>query len=169
MTTTRKTSRYTCLFLGVALLIVSGCSTGNGPPAETEPYDPFSSQWGLAGEDYMVKLDGYSKGHLAGHRSEFGLVLQNPAGETWETRYCAFLVDQEGVVKVLDRHGFRLDPGGRLERSIVMDLPEDFEDGPYGLVVLIPDHGAQVQSIWVGDTGLEGPAGPWPLIVSCPE
>lgn len=139
-------------------------------PQEEEPeihliQEPFSARWSMA-EDFTVEVEGYGRGIQPGEPYETVVSLLNGSQESWEDRYCLFLVDQKDVVLELARQDFRLEAGGQETRMVWANLPQDLM-GPYGLVLLIPGRGSFVTTIWVGD-GEEGPAGPWPAFDSCP-
>jgi len=128
----------------------------------TEPYDPFSFRSSYA------ELKGYSDGIMPGNTYEFDLTIRNDTEEQWQGQYCIFLVDQNSVVLKLGGDIFNLSPQGILTRKVQMAVPEDFEEGAYGLSLVVPDRGASVTTIHVGKDNYEA-AVPWPDVTSCPE
>ncbi len=159
-------SLVAALVLILAGVAIYGLASDDEPGDQaSEPHDPFKTRWDM-GEGYLVELTGHSRGHAPGQTSEFALQLES-GRDRWEDTYCAFLVDPEGVVLEIAREQINLDPGAGSVRSLQMELPEDFPEGPYGLVLLIPDRGSQVVTIWVGERRPESVSA-WPRVDRCP-
>lgn len=163
-----KMQNTTLLVVCVLVLTLMGCGSaeGEGDQASVSLQDPFCSRWSL-GEGFICQITGYSVGHVAGHESEFKVTLENPTRETWHDSFCVLLVDKKGILETLAKQQFHLEPSGMVEEIVRMEPSGDL-NGPYGLVLLIPGQGAQVTTIWIGESS-QGNAGPWPLIFSCSE
>lgn len=153
------------ILAGVAIYGLKLASDDDPGDQASEPHDPFKTRWDM-GDGPLLELTGHSRGHAPGEASEFALHLES-GPERWEDTYCAFLVDERGVVLDIARDQINLDPGAGSVRSLRMELPEDFPEGPYGLVLLIPGRGSQVVTIWVGQPQA-GSVKPWPEVDSCP-
>ena len=130
--------------------------------ALVEPYDPFSVRLSYA------ELKGYTDGFMPGNTYEFDLTIRNDTEEQWQGQYCVFLVNQNDVVLKLGDDAFTLSPQGSFTRKVQMALLADFEEGAYGLSLVVPDRGASVTTIHVGKDN-DKAAGPWPDVTSCPE
>jgi hypothetical protein len=115
-----------------------------------------------------AELTGYTDGFIPGNTYEFELLIRNDTGESWQGRYCMFLVNDKEIVLHIESEGFDLQPAGGLSRTVQMTVPEDYEDGAYGLTLLVSDRGASVTAIRIGEDTPQA-AGPFLHVSSCPE
>jgi hypothetical protein len=115
-----------------------------------------------------AELTGYTDGFMPGNTYEFELSIHNAAREPWQGDYCMFLVNDKEIVFKIESQSFDLQPGGGLSRTVQMAVPENFKDGAYGLTLLVPDRGASVTTIRIGENTPQA-AGPFLHVSSCPE
>jgi len=127
-----------------------------------KPYNPFTLGIGYA------ELTGYTDGFMPGNTYEFELTIRNDTEEPWQGKYCLFLVDEKEIVLEMGGDSFNLLQAGSLTRTVSMAVPEDFADGAYGLKLVIPDRGASVTTIRIGENPPQ-PAGPFLDVNACPE
>ena len=158
----RKMKLYLISIIAIVLVALQSFIFIACTETSTEPYDPFSFHSGYA------EFEGYSDGFMPGNTYEFDLTIRNDTEEEWQGQYCVFLVDQEKIVLKLSDGKFTLSPRASLTSKVQMELPADFNEGAYGLSLVVPDRGALVTTIHVGKGKYET-AGPWPDVISCPE
>ena len=147
------------MLAGLLSLSVMACSA---QPQPAKPYNPFTFGIGY------VELTGYTDGFMPGNTYEFELTIRNDTEEPWQGKYCLFLVDEKEIVMKMGGDSFNLLQAGSLTRTFSMAVPDDIADGAYGLTLVIPDRGASVTTIRIGENPPQ-PAGPFLDVTSCPE
>ena len=147
------------MLAGLLSLSVMACAT---QPQPAKPYNPFTLGIGYA------ELTGYTDGFMPGNTYDFEMTIRNDTEETWQGKYCLFLVDEKEIVMEIGGDSFNLLQAGSLTRTVSMAVPEDFKDGSYGLTLVIPDRGASVTTIRIGENVPQA-VGPFLDVISCPE
>ena len=142
---------------GLLSLPFIACAT---QPAK--PYNPFTLGIGYA------ELTGFTDGFMPGNTYEFELTIRNDTEEPWRSKYCLFLVNEKDIVLEMGGGNFNLLQTEGFTRPVSMTVPEDFKGGSYGLMLLVPDKGASVTTIRIGENPPQ-PAGPFLDVTSCPE
>ena len=127
-----------------------------------KPYNPFTLGVGYA------ELTGYTDGFMPGNTYEFELTIRTDIEEPWQGNYCLFLVDEKEIVLELGGDSFNLSGAGSFTRTVSMAVPEDFADGAYGLTLVIPDRGASVTTIRIGENVPQA-RGSFFEVTSCPD
>jgi len=146
MNTLRTRKLWIALMLTVLLALLFVACTKE----PVKPYNPFKLDIGYA------ELTGYTDGFMPGNTYEFDLTIRNDTEEAWQGKYCLFLVDEKEIV---------LEIGGD---RVLMVVPDGFADGAYGLTLVIPDRGASVTTIRIGEN-LPQAVGPFLDVTTCPE
>lgn len=121
---------------------ISHISNGERPDEAPRLTSPFHSRV-VFGEGVVYEMEGFTHGHHPQHPSGFDLTFTNPTQAPWLMDYCLLLVDQESVVKTLLRGSFELGPDNARSEGVESTWAHDLTPGSYGLVVVLPEHGAQ--------------------------
>ena len=158
MNTLRTGKLWIALMLTVLLALLFVACTKE----PVKPYNPFKLDIGYA------ELTGYTDGFMPGNTYEFDLTIRNDTEEAWQGKYCLFLVDEKEIVLEIGGDSFNLPQEGSFTRTVLMVVPDGFADGAYGLTLVIPDRGASVTTIRIGEN-LPQAVGPFLDVTTCPE
>lgn len=157
--------KWILIGLMIVSLTLAGCSaipssnSNRQSDAATGLQNAFNmSQKGEEGT--QVGLVGYTVGYQPGETYRLEFTLNNASSNTWQGSYCFQLLSQEGIEATLVQNDFNLQAGQGFTRDVNLRIPQDLEDGPYGLALVIPERSTSVTTIWVGqETNTQ--AGPW--------
>lgn len=132
--------------LAISLLILSlfgfGCRQN---PASSGLSDPFTNSMSF------FTLKGYADGYVPGQKYNFDLTLNNQTPEKCQSKYSVYLIDGQGVVlDIVSQRPFTLPPESTTGSSFDLTLPEDLQDGAYGLMLVFPGQGTSITTIHVG-------------------
>jgi uncharacterized membrane protein len=146
-------------FLYLTGMLLTACTAPQDTPPPVSSRDPFSLR--AEGEDgILLELSGNSRGHVPGSESAFDMRLVNRGQATWMGEYCLQLVDGSGVITTFEQGDFSLEPGEALSNPVRVVMPEEVEEGAYGLGVVITDRMSSTTTIYLGqDMGRS--AGPY--------
>lgn len=128
-------------FLGMLMalaILTAGCSTIPDLPADPGTRQSFSSR--RESEDgSVVSWSGYQDGYQAGEQVTLDLTLENQTEQPWKGRFCLLLMEgsSPSVAARLDQRGFLLDSGLDLSDTLKVTLPDNLEDGFYGLSLAV--------------------------------
>jgi hypothetical protein len=164
--------------LAASLLVLlisglTGCQTSS-PSADLS--DPFVNSL-----SYFT-LKGYTSGYTPGKNYNFDLTLNNTAKEVWQSKFSVYLIDTRGVVlNIVSQRPFDIQPEASMGSNFEMILPKDIQEGAYGLLLVFPDQGTSITTIYVGKEAAprgmparvgENPpprTGPWPDPSNLPQ
>jgi len=135
------------------------CNSGeNSRPTASFPFMVSGSYFELSGENAIYAPNG---------TYDFNLIIRNDTDEEWKGNCYVFLVDKNGPLMDISDIGINLlNRGEQDKRVITLALPGNIEPGAYGLALIFHDKGYIIQTIYVGDSISNEPAGPWPDIFS---
>lgn len=145
-------------FLFLLGLIMTGCGiqkeTRLTPSQESR--DSFSVQ-SKSAEGPIVTWGGFSEGYSPGEEVTFDLAVENQTDQHLEGRYCLQLLARQShqIIASLEQKLFSLEPGVGFSDSLNVQLPENLENGSYGLSLVVrwPGHPfVDLVQIRVGET-----------------
>jgi len=145
------------LLIVVALLVVGcGVSTGGTQTGSLESRERFSARR-ESEDEAIVAWSGYVEGYTPGSEEAFDITIKNETGQTWRGRYCLQLMDRQmpKVLATLEQRDFILDSGMGFSDTITVRLPEDLDEGAYGLSLPVRRPGApmvDLVQIQIGET-----------------
>ncbi|MBN1857561.1 MAG: hypothetical protein JW846_11510 [Dehalococcoidia bacterium] len=156
------------LTVTVLMMTISVLGTVGNHESARIPPDPFTTTWSSGRDGRTYSISGDSAGHAACKPSEFQLTLDNSSGDdSWRGSYCILLVDREETVKEIAHEQFDVPVGQTLQKLVSVTFPSDVVKGPIGLCVVIPQRGATVTTLWVGEKRT-GFVEPWHAMTNCP-
>jgi len=129
-----KSVSWMALLLLVTALFAAGCA----PQTPAEARESFSAR--AESEDgAIVAWSGYTDGYEPTAEAEFDIAITNETERAWRGRFCLQLLDRQlpQVIVTLEQRPFTLEPGVGFSDTITVQLPEDLDEGAYGLSLAV--------------------------------
>ena len=140
------------LLLTITVLLATGCR-----PQQTTPVpEPFSARR-ESEEGAIVAWSGDTCGYEPGEDASFILTIDNQTDQNWYGRYCLNLMEGQSdqVITTLAQRPFELQPGVGFSYTVTVQLPDDLDNGAYGLSLAVRRPGdamVDLVPIQVGET-----------------
>jgi len=145
-----------CTMIILSLGLVA-CNTGEDSTlASSLPFTVSGSYFKLSGNNVI---------YAPSTTYDFNLTIYNDTEEEWKGNCYVFLIDNNGpLLDISDIDIDLLNKGDQENTVVKLVLPANIKPGAYGLVLLFPDKGQFIQTIYIGENIPNEPAGPWPDI-----
>lgn len=142
----------------IRALILGGCRISSDNVEK--PMEESRERFSVRREDQdgaTVACNGYSERYEPGEDAEFDITIKNDTGQIWDGAYCLQLMARESpvVIETMHQQQFTLTSGDGFSETITVRLPDNLDDGGYGLSLVVRkpvDPMVDMVSIQVGET-----------------
>jgi hypothetical protein len=141
----------------ILLLFASACEEAD-PETTPRPRNTFDSRF-TSEEGSVVAWQGYTEGYQPGAVSPVTILLENESQQDWPGRYCIQLLDQDGVVAILESLDFTLEPDLGSQRELDLPIPDNLAPGPYALALVVRRPSGPLVDVIHIRVGQDGDAG----------